>query len=547
MPAASAPSSRRCRRRSTRTPARARAPAPARLRGLHPKKGGAMEDKLRLASATPSIDALASGAPATSSRRWRCRRPSSWIRRHARRGPRRSRTTCCVVRRHAQGPGLAEPRAAMGNAAQAFVEYTSTSTRSSPTAVPPSAPTTSSASCATWRPHGDSLDDDSLVHETLLILIGGDETRRYVISGGVEELLAYPDQQARLSADSAGLMSGAVEEMLRWVSPIKNMARTVTRDVELAGAVDLGRATVCSSYASANQAVENPEAFDITGTPTPHRLRLQRPLLPGQPAGPPGAPCHGRALLARLPDLHLAYSENLCAQREANFIGHRRDADRVHTVGALWGPAPSMAGPGAGGINGWSILVTGGGSGIGLATAERLAVARTLTICGPDRAEARRRGRVPRGGRVPTVPPSATSWPTRRSKSKSKPRWQRHAGVTGRIDGLFRSRGGSLHLGLHRPHGRRGGSARHHRPQPHGLGHLRDRGRRPCRARTWTRLTAGGAPSCSFPLGRRALPPPAAVGLRSVEDGHLLPGRDGRRGAARWESTLSPRASSTTS
>ena len=85
---------------------------------------------------------------------------------------------------------------------------------------------------------GNSLDDDSLVHETLLILIGGDETTRHVISGGVEELLAHPDQLAQLSADPAGLMTGAVEEMLRWVSPIKNMARTATRDVELAGAHD---------------------------------------------------------------------------------------------------------------------------------------------------------------------------------------------------------------------------------------------------------------------------------------------------------------------
>ena len=50
---------------------------------------------------------------------------------------------------------------------------------------------------------GDSLDDDSLVHETLLILIGGDETTRHVISGGVEELLAHPDQVAQLAADPA--------------------------------------------------------------------------------------------------------------------------------------------------------------------------------------------------------------------------------------------------------------------------------------------------------------------------------------------------------
>ena len=83
---------------------------------------------------------------------------------------------------------------------------------------------------------GESLDDDSLVHETLLILIGGDETSRHVISGGTAELLDHPDQVASAGGPTLILMTGAVEEMLRWVSPIKNMARTATRDVELDGA-----------------------------------------------------------------------------------------------------------------------------------------------------------------------------------------------------------------------------------------------------------------------------------------------------------------------
>ena len=55
-------------------------------------------------------------------------------------------------------------------------------------------PTTSSACSCHAEIDGDSLDDDSLIHETLLILIGGDETTRHVISGGVEELLAHRDQ-----------------------------------------------------------------------------------------------------------------------------------------------------------------------------------------------------------------------------------------------------------------------------------------------------------------------------------------------------------------
>src|SRR3546814_3390281 len=65
---------------------------------------------------------------------------------------------------------------------------------------------------------GEALDDESIVMETLLILIGGDETTRHVISGGLQALLESPDQAAILRADDSALELG-VEELLRWVSP----------------------------------------------------------------------------------------------------------------------------------------------------------------------------------------------------------------------------------------------------------------------------------------------------------------------------------------
>src|SRR3546814_8781007 len=77
---------------------------------------------------------------------------------------------------------------------------------------------------------GEALDDESIVMETLLILIGGDETTRHVISGGLQALLESPDQAAILRADDPALGLGVVE-LLRWGSPGKNMARTVTRDI----------------------------------------------------------------------------------------------------------------------------------------------------------------------------------------------------------------------------------------------------------------------------------------------------------------------------
>ena len=88
-------------------------------------------------------------------------------------------------------------------------------------------------------------------------------------------------------------MQGAVEEMLRWVSPIKNMARTATHDVELAGATDPEGQEIMLLYPSANrdrQCSTTPTTFDITRSPNPHMaFGFGAHFCLGQPAGPPGA------------------------------------------------------------------------------------------------------------------------------------------------------------------------------------------------------------------------------------------------------------------
>ncbi|HEX5095177.1 MAG TPA: cytochrome P450, partial [Acidimicrobiia bacterium] len=76
---------------------------------------------------------------------------------------------------------------------------------------------------------GDRLSPEDILYESLLILIGGDETTRHVISGGMEQLILHPEQRKVLVDDPAKIEAG-VEEMLRWVTPIKSMCRTVTRD-----------------------------------------------------------------------------------------------------------------------------------------------------------------------------------------------------------------------------------------------------------------------------------------------------------------------------
>ena len=181
---------------------------------------------------------------------------------------------------------------------------------------------------------GDSLDDDSLVHETLLILIGGDETTRHVISGGTAELLAHPEQAQRLAADPE-LMTGAVEEMLRWVSPIKNMARTTTREVELEGTVDPGRQGADAPLPlgqPGRHRLRRPRHLRHHPLPQPPPgLRLRGALLPGQPAGPTGAQGHDRAPAgppARpAPDHRPGQPAPACRQFHFRVRG---DADRLH-------------------------------------------------------------------------------------------------------------------------------------------------------------------------------------------------------------------------
>ena len=119
---------------------------------------------------------------------------------------------------------------------------------------------------------GDRLDDEELIFETLLILVGGDETTRHVITGGLEALLSTDGAWAALQADRSHLPS-VVEEMLRWVSPIQNMARTATRDVELAGQTIAAGQKVLLLYPSANRdedVFDDPFTFDPLRTPNDH-------------------------------------------------------------------------------------------------------------------------------------------------------------------------------------------------------------------------------------------------------------------------------------
>jgi len=119
---------------------------------------------------------------------------------------------------------------------------------------------------------GERLSDDELLMETLLILIGGDETTRHVLSGGMYQLLLDPVQRDALIQDPTRIPT-AVEEMLRWVSPIQNMARTAARDVLLRGQRIRAGQKVILLYPSANRdeaVFPEPFRFDAARTPNEH-------------------------------------------------------------------------------------------------------------------------------------------------------------------------------------------------------------------------------------------------------------------------------------
>ena len=169
---------------------------------------------------------------------------------------------------------------------------------------------------------GNQLDHDSIIYESLLILIGGDETTRHVISGGMYELLRHPDQMKALATDRS-LLPGAVEEMLRWVSPIKNMARTMTRDVELHGETLHQGEKLLLLYPSANRderVFDAPEEFDITRTPNDHiAFGFGSHFCLGNRLARMELLVMFDRLLDRLPDLALADDHPL-PKRAANFV-----------------------------------------------------------------------------------------------------------------------------------------------------------------------------------------------------------------------------------
>lgn len=174
---------------------------------------------------------------------------------------------------------------------------------------------------AEWE--GQSLSDLDIMFETMLVLVGGDETTRHVISGGMAALLQNPDQLKRLQSDLS-LLPSAIEEMLRWSSPIRNMNRTATRDVDVNGFNIHEGDRILLLYPSANRddvVFDDPFTFDITRTPNDHVAfgAYGRHHCLGAPLARLELRVLFEELLTRMTDFELATDDNL-EWRRGNFV-----------------------------------------------------------------------------------------------------------------------------------------------------------------------------------------------------------------------------------
>jgi cytochrome P450 family 142 subfamily A polypeptide 1 len=118
----------------------------------------------------------------------------------------------------------------------------------------------------------ESMENDEIVMFMTLLLVAGNETTRNAISGGMLALMQDGEQFELLRARPE-LLDSAVEEILRWVSPIICFRRTATRDTEIRGQRIAAGDRVLMLYQSANRdedAWVGPDRFDVTRSPNPH-------------------------------------------------------------------------------------------------------------------------------------------------------------------------------------------------------------------------------------------------------------------------------------
>jgi cytochrome P450 len=119
---------------------------------------------------------------------------------------------------------------------------------------------------------GEPLSDIDTVSYYLIIATAGHDTTSAVISGGLHALIDNPDQRERLCANM-NLMPLATEEMVRWVTPVKEFMRTARADTTIRGVEIAEGDSVLLSYVSSNrdeEVFDDPFRFDVGREPNRH-------------------------------------------------------------------------------------------------------------------------------------------------------------------------------------------------------------------------------------------------------------------------------------
>ena len=126
---------------------------------------------------------------------------------------------------------------------------------------------------ATANIDGEQLTPAELASFFVLLVVAGNETTRNAISHSLNLFTRHPDQRELLLADFEGRIDPAVEEIVRYVTPVIWMRRTVTRDAVMNGHAYRQGDKAALLYQAANRddtVFDDPERFDITRSPNPH-------------------------------------------------------------------------------------------------------------------------------------------------------------------------------------------------------------------------------------------------------------------------------------
>jgi cytochrome P450 len=120
---------------------------------------------------------------------------------------------------------------------------------------------------------GDHLTDEEFQWFFLLLVNAGGDTTRNLLAAGLQLLFDHPDQRTKLIGDLDGLLGSAIEEMLRYCSPVTHFKRTAMQDTVVGGQSIKTGERVVMFYGSANRdedIFENADAFDVSRHPNPH-------------------------------------------------------------------------------------------------------------------------------------------------------------------------------------------------------------------------------------------------------------------------------------